>query len=176
MAHPTCGSESRMSILRCQSCVPPSHENLCIPSATAARPLILRPTCRIPDATTPKHSGATASGPTRFTTSHPTSHTQHPTLHAPHTAARPLRDQGHPTPCRIIVGPPHIWLKARCPSDSAYCKYALRPSFRTSWRPLSPCLLVPAVRLLWQPRSRSGTAPIASSHRLAAWPAGGEPR
>ncbi len=53
---------------------------------------------------------------------HPTPHIPH--SHAPHTAARPLRDQGHPTPCRIIVGPPHIWL-----SDPAYSSPLRVPTF-----------------------------------------------
>ncbi len=37
---------------------PPSHENICIPSPTAARPLTPRLTCHNPRATTPTHSTA----------------------------------------------------------------------------------------------------------------------
>ena len=75
-------------------------EKTCITSSTAARPLLPRPTCHIPHASTPTYSGATASGPTCFTTSHQASRTPHATFHAARTAARPHPTSHipHPTP------------------------------------------------------------------------------
>ncbi len=83
-------------------------ETTCITSSTAARPLLPRPTCRIPHASTPPTAArpllAQPASPPH--TKHPAPHIPQPTSHIPHPTPHPTSHMPHSIPPTHT--PPHI--------------------------------------------------------------------